>query len=312
MPTPFNHKRGQRIRSNANGIACDMAYLAHYNIPAASAVVASNVAVLAAVNLGTEVQGITEGITNPAIPRAFRIKGNLSGVAGDVVITGTNYADEEITETIVLNGATAANGAKAFKAVMQIDLPAQTHTATAQVETATVVGTITTAGDASVTVTCTGMTGTPKTISVAVAGGDNAAAIAGKIRTALAADSAVTALFTVGGTGPEVILTRTTPAANITNLNIALANGTCVGITAAATSADTTAGVAYDTVSVGFNEVLGLPYKLSHNTVISTFKDNTLEGTAPTVTVSAMALEGNTIDLNSALNTKAVDVYLIV
>ena len=67
-----------------------------------------------------------------------------------------------------------------------------------------------------------------------------------------------------------------------------------------------------DTVSVGTGEILGLPYLLAHNTVLQTFKDNALEGTAATVAVSATAIESNTIDLASALNSKVVDVYLIV
>jgi hypothetical protein len=67
------------------------------------------------------------------------------------------------------------------------------------------------------------------------------------------------------------------------------------------------------TVSIGESEILGLPYKLTHNTVFRTFLDNSLEGTAPTVTVSTTAIESNTIDLNTALNgAKKVDVYLVV
>lgn len=66
------------------------------------------------------------------------------------------------------------------------------------------------------------------------------------------------------------------------------------------------------TTAVGFGEKLGLPYKLAHNTVLAAYFDNTKEGTAPTVTVSPTALESNTVDLNSALNSKVVDVYLLV
>jgi len=66
------------------------------------------------------------------------------------------------------------------------------------------------------------------------------------------------------------------------------------------------------TTSIGFGEKIGLPYKLAHNTILNTYLDNVKEVTAPTVTVSATALESNTIDLNSALNSKVVDVYLIV
>lgn len=66
------------------------------------------------------------------------------------------------------------------------------------------------------------------------------------------------------------------------------------------------------TVAIGFGEKLGLPYKLAHNTVLATYVDNTIEATAPTVAVSATALESNTIDLNSALAGTVVDAYLIV
>lgn len=129
---------------------------------------------------------------------------------------------------------------------------------TAQVETATAAGTITGSGNASVTVTAAGMTGSPKTISVAVLNGDTAADWAGKVRAALTADADVTALYTVGGTSTSITLTRnvvgtyvlssavtvSTYAANDATLNIALDNGTCTGITTAATSANTVAGVA--------------------------------------------------------------------
>jgi hypothetical protein len=66
------------------------------------------------------------------------------------------------------------------------------------------------------------------------------------------------------------------------------------------------------TVTIGFGDKLGLPFKLAHNTVLFAFLDNTKEGTAPTVAVSATDFEGNTIDLNSALAGKVVDAYLVV
>lgn len=113
-----------------------------------------------------------------------------------------------------------------------------------QVETATVTGTITTAGNAKVIVTAAGMTGSPKTISVAVALNDSAAVVAQKIREKLALDAAVTALFNAGGTGTAVTLTRKVPAANDATLNINIDNDTCAGLAAAPTSEDTTAGQA--------------------------------------------------------------------
>jgi len=124
----------------------------------------------------------------------------------------------------------------------------------AQVEKATVVGTISTEGNATITVTATGMTGSPKAVTVAVALADDASAVAGKIRTALNADSAITDLFTVGGTGAEVTLTRKTAANHDSTLNIAIANGTCAGLTADATS---------DTVTYGSGYIVGTPTYLA-------------------------------------------------
>ena len=125
----------------------------------------------------------------------------------------------------------------------------------AQVETATASGSITGSGNATITVTASGMVGSPKAISVGVLSGDSASVWAGRVRTALQADTAVAALFSVSGTGTSIQLTRkaratfTDPAlslysANDDTLNIAIANGTCTGITPSSTSENTTAGVA--------------------------------------------------------------------
>lgn len=194
---PFNPNLGQRMQTQVPGVEVDASYIAHFQVPAAAAVAASATGVHAVIALASITQEIDTGITNPAVPRNITVKGNAAGIAGNVVIHGTNYADEEISETIALNGATEVGGAKAFKTVTQIDLPVETHAGT-------------------------------------------------------------------------------------------------------------------DTVSIGWGDKLGLPYKLAHNTVLAAYLDNVKEGTAPTVAVSATALESNTIDLNSALNGKVVDVYLIV
>jgi galactitol-specific phosphotransferase system IIB component len=66
------------------------------------------------------------------------------------------------------------------------------------------------------------------------------------------------------------------------------------------------------TTAIGFGEVLGLPYKLAHNSVLFAHRNNIKEATAPTVNVSESAIESNTFDLNSALNGTKVDLYLVV
>lgn len=124
----------------------------------------------------------------------------------------------------------------------------------AQFITATATGTVTTAGNASVVVTSAGMAGSPKTISVAVALNDTPTLWAAKVRTALAADTAVGGRFDVSGTTTAITLTRKPtyvvsgdithhvhPATDAT-LALTLANGTSVGITS--TSGTATAGVA--------------------------------------------------------------------
>lgn len=66
------------------------------------------------------------------------------------------------------------------------------------------------------------------------------------------------------------------------------------------------------TVSIGHGEKLGLPFKLSLNTVLQTFLGGALQGTAPTVTVDPVNIENNTVKLSSALNGTQVDVILSV
>lgn len=197
MYIAYNPKKGQRLKTDARGVFADRAFLAHYQVSAAAAVAASNTAVHEAVTLadGATTEVIT-AITSPAIPRALRIKGSVAGITGNVVIEGTDYNGDAISETIAANGANAVEGNKAFRTVTKITVPARN------------------------------------------------------------------------------------------------AEG--------------------NTISIGFNDKLGLPYKLAHDTVIAAYLDNILESSAPTVVTSASALSSNTIDLTSALAGKVVDVYLIV
>lgn len=113
---------------------------------------------------------------------------------------------------------------------------------TKQVETATVIGTITGTGNASVTITARDMANSPKTLSVAVTDTDTASVVASAIRTALAFDTDVSAAFLVSGAGANVILTAHTALANDSTLNLAIDNGTCTGLIPAPTSTNTTAG----------------------------------------------------------------------
>jgi hypothetical protein len=116
----------------------------------------------------------------------------------------------------------------------------------AQVEQATAVGTITLAGNAAITVTGAGIVGSPLTISVPVALGDTASVWAEKVKNALLANSAINSVYNVIGSTIYIFFVRDekTPYGhpNDTTLNIAIANGTCSGITAAPTSTTIVSG----------------------------------------------------------------------
>lgn len=110
---------------------------------------------------------------------------------------------------------------------------------TAQVETATVVGSVTGDGNARCVVT-SALAGTV-TVDFAVVNGDAATDVGGKLRTALGI-AAITNYYTVGGSGADASLTCLTTPGNDATLNISIDNLTCTGLTAAPTSADSVAG----------------------------------------------------------------------
>lgn len=314
---PYNYKRGQKIQTDAPGISADRAFLAHIHIDAKDAPAASSDGVHAAVNLGAAAQEILTGITNPAWPRNLRVDGNVSGIDGKVKITGTNFAGAVISEEIQANGTTAVDGALAFKTVTKIELPIQDHTPVQQVETATAAGTVATAGNAAVTVK-SALFDADEVVAVPVKLNDDAAAIALAIRTALAANDTIKEHFSVSGTDASVVLTAKVPAANDTTLNIAIADGTgegaSVGVTTAATSANTTAGVPYDQISVGWGDKFGLPYKLlCDDMVILKLFNGDKESSEGVVTADVDELEKNVFDPNGSPDgQKAIDLYIIV
>ncbi len=124
-----------------------------------------------------------------------------------------------------------------------------------QAETATVLGACTGNGNATVIVTAVGLAGTPLSNSVAILSADSAATVGGKIRVALALVAAITADFTISGSGAEVILTKIVDEATDSTFNISIANGTSTGLTSAPTSSPS-AGAGDDSISL----LADLPY----------------------------------------------------
>lgn len=111
-----------------------------------------------------------------------------------------------------------------------------------QVETISVVGSVTKSGNVLLTVTAARMDGSPKAISVPVLLSDDAATVAGKIRNALAFDETVSGYFLVSGSSENIVLTARLAAPNDATMNIGYENDTCEGLTDKLTSANTTPG----------------------------------------------------------------------
>lgn len=210
----------------------------------------------------------------------------VGGSGANIILTAKTRAANDATMNIAYDNGTSAGLT-----------PSATSSNTtagvapvAQVETATVGGAATANANVIVTVTAAGMTGSPKAINVAVLNGDTAAQVADKIRIALAADSAVTALFTVGGTTTAITLTRTNPAgvANDGTLNIGIDGSTnSTGVPNAATSSNTTAGVA-GTLQVETQTIVGTP--TADGNILLTITAAGMTGTPRTVQV---AVQGN-------------------
>lgn len=311
---PYNHKKGQRIQTDAKGVSVDRAFLAHYHIDAEDAPAASSDGVHAAMNLGAAKQTIKTGITNPAVPRNIRIDGNVSSITGVVKITGTNFAGEAITENITANGQTAADGLVAFKTVTEIELPIQNHTPAAQTETIEVTHGCSTAGDLPVVVTAGTLLGTasPVTVTVAVTTDmDTVTEVAAAVVEALNEDEAINAVFTASNAAGVITLAANEPLANDSTLSIAFTVGS-TGVTVDSSTAGTD-GVPYDQISVGWGDKFGIPYKLyADELVILKLLNKAKEGTEGTITADATDIEKNVFDPNDTALGVDIDLYIVV
>jgi hypothetical protein len=126
----------------------------------------------------------------------------------------------------------------------------------AQVETATVIAAAgaTSGGNCILTVTGSTLTGSPLAVTIPLTTSANTAAlVASALAAGLKANAAISEKYTVTSSGDSIVLTVKADAngnfvANDSTLNIAIPSG--LGITAAATSTNTTAGVASSGVQV--------------------------------------------------------------
>ena len=121
------------LGSDVYGVSLNEFRLGHLQISAVQGVAADADGVHAAIASKTTAQTITTAITNPPYPRNITVTpGDTTGdiKAGTVIITGTNIADDVITEefAFLADAADAKVGAKAFKTVTSIYIPVQDGT----------------------------------------------------------------------------------------------------------------------------------------------------------------------------------------
>jgi hypothetical protein len=98
--------------------------VAHYSINPKTVAADS---ILAATTLAAAAATITDGLSNPDVPRTLTATGNATGITGNVVITGRDANGQLITDTIAVLDATTVEGVVAFATVISIALPAKTN-----------------------------------------------------------------------------------------------------------------------------------------------------------------------------------------
>ena len=150
-----------------------------------------------------------------------------------------------------------------------------------QVETATITGNITVAGNISITVTGKNIIGSPLVVPVAVTTADTTGTlIATKVKTALGLKSEITNYYTIGGSGGTVTLTAIVPTENDSTLNIASATGTATGLTPSPTSVNTTLGGTFNKLVdiIGYPDMGSAPSKLDTTTLSESLAKTSIFG----------------------------------
>lgn len=120
--------------SNGDTVLASQLSVRKLSLTAAQAATSSTTGVHAAITDTGAAATTTTGITNPPYPR--NITATTGGTSADIaaisaIVTGTNMADEVITETLpifTVNTATTVVGVKIFKTVTSIYCPAHDGT----------------------------------------------------------------------------------------------------------------------------------------------------------------------------------------
>lgn len=135
MLSPYKFNYGQIISTDAEGVSVDRSFLAHVNIPAATAVAADPDGIIDGAEgpSGAEAEALVvdEFLAQPAWPRNITVTAAAT-TAGDVaaasvVVAGKNFAGEAISEEFAFSADTPATktGNKAFAEITSVTIPVQ-------------------------------------------------------------------------------------------------------------------------------------------------------------------------------------------
>lgn len=317
----YNPRRGE-IKTDVRKVEVDRAFIAHFQVAAALATVATingihaakpcpviSTAASAVVKAASAITDTLTITTTIALGTASNVLKVLMTTAADDNLA-VSKTDETKTINIALAKTTAAkNTASAIQTAVRalttvggVNVSAVTCAAggnwdTAAVATGEAAVVSFSGGTTAVDVITTGITqpSVPRNITATTDG------TAGDIKPVQ---------VTITGTNyDDEVITEDLPVFTENNKTTVAGAKAFKSITSISIPAHDGTGA---TTAIGFGEVLGLPYLLPYNTVLSTFFDNAVASGAPTVTTSLTAIESNTLDMHNALNSKVVDAYIIV
>jgi len=321
----FDPKKAYKMKTDARkmGVTIDRAFIAHFQVAAADATAADADGIHAAVACTTPAVSATCVVKAASAPNdtlTVTAPVSIGAAANDLQILLTTAEDDTLavsktdatkTINIALAKTTAAkNTATLIQAAIRalvmvggVSVAAFTCTANGNWDTAAIA-----TGESAAVAFEGGQTATAQIITTGITQPSvprNITATAG----GTAGDIGAVAVIIEGTNMAGETITETLPAFTANTAGTKVGNKAFATVTKITLPAHDGTGA---TTAIGFGEKLGLPHKLVHDTVIAAYLDNVLESTAPTVAVSATALESNTVDLNSALASKIVDVYYLV
>jgi hypothetical protein len=223
---------------------------------------------------------------------------SLTGANNDLVFTAaTKGTVGNATTVAYVNPGTPSAALSVSVTGTAITVNLATGAGTAQVETATVTAAsgATSSGNLSVTVVST-LLASPTTVLVALVTGTHTTAtlIATAIKDALNATPAIAAKFTATSSAATVILTVKVAyvAANDATFNVAIAAG--LGVSAAASSADTTAGVAPAITSTSAQIKAAIEASTAASALVTVTHSGSDTGAGVVIALTATALSAGT------------------